>query len=595
MLVEMSSIRPGSFIWSFFFSLFCVANAVSADYYISSTDGDDRFDGRSGGGVDGSGPFETLKRLELLRLKDGDRILLKCGDRFSGDAKLRFSMAWNDLVKIEGYGPCDSERRPVIDGRRKFSSSGTSSVIRQKTSSPIELVFVDGEPLPTARFPKAGYLIVPDGFSPKLESVPLLPALNGRELNGALIQARTQEWYIESRLIISPDGRLDSPLRYPIRPKAGFYLTGKGWMVEGGRGWAYDAFNEELFVSVPRSAVVEIVPRGNLLEISGGGSVQISGIDFNASGADGVKVGLDGVVTITNTSVRNAAANGISVSGARLFVLFDSMIRLTGLDGVFLGEVKKAHVARNHVFGAGMLGHPSGSLAAINAHRVDSATVSENVVIESAYHGIRFAGDARILRNYVAKSCRRLSDCGAIYTWRRDYQDERPLAEVFGNFVSDVSGDVSVKFGVNDWFAGIYIDDFSNNIEVSGNVVLGANQGIYLHNSRLVGVVGNFVQARNFSILEKVDAERVGGGGFRNRIDDNYSFVGDFVYSVRRRDGVVDIFSHEDLSGSEVILSPSLAGLKENKKGGECQKGAVFSLREGRNSAFPLVRNVRCN
>jgi hypothetical protein len=63
-----------------------------------------------------------------------------------------------------------------------------------------------------------------------------------------------------------------------------------------------------------------------------------------------------------------------------------------------------------------------------------------------------------------------------------------------------------VKFGVNDYFSGVYLDEWTRRAEVRGNLLLDVAQGIYLHNSFDNRVADNLVLgARAQPLLELVD------------------------------------------------------------------------------------------
>ena len=79
---------------------------------------------------------------------------------------------------------------------------------------------------------------------------------------------------------------------------------------------------------------------------------------------------------------------------------------------------------------------------------------------------------------------------------------------VLGNLVLGVGvgGDTSVKFGVNDYFAGIYLDEWTRRTEVRGNLLINVAQGIYLHNAFDNAVAGNLVLGQRAQpLLELVD------------------------------------------------------------------------------------------
>jgi parallel beta-helix repeat protein len=269
-------------------------------------------------------------------------------------------------------------------------------------------------------------------------------------------------------------------------------------------------------------------------------------------------VHVDGRVKIADNVVSGAWGNGIAVAGAAQAEVDNNAVSDTGLDGIFFAEVQRAVVRGNRVAGAGLLGGPRPSLAAINAHRTNAAVVEKNIVDGSAYHGIRFSGDAMVRGNYVVRSCRLLSDCAAIYTWRRGPDDRRPHAEVSGNLVVDVQGDSSVKLGVNDWFTGIYLDDFSNDVSVTGNVVVGANQGIYAHNAYAVDIHGNIVRALQKNLIDAADPKRVPRVlETPNKLVGNDERLGRFTVAFRARDGTPKEFALAD--GLEMLILPANA------------------------------------
>lgn len=493
--------------------------AWATDYFISSM-GSDTNNGQSGTVVPGKmgvGPFATLEPLSKLDLKHGDRIFLACGQEFLGPVRLRLNGKLPGMLEIGRYGDCPVDQRPTVHGRVPLTASfrGMQAI---KQATPVAQVFSGDSPLARARFPKQGYLLFPSETASTFDRIPPHPALLGRKLNGSVVHARTQEWYIERKRVVSETGNLESPLRYPLRPKAGLYLSGKSWMIGEDEGWAFDHASQTLNISTKRTNPITVVHEGHLLQIEGRGAVAIKGIAFDAAGTDAINLKVDGVVNISDVSITRAAGNGISIAGARFAQITHSYIEDTGLDGIFFAEVARAVVRNNVVTNAGLFLGPGPSLAAINAHRTDAATVEENQVRNAAYIGIRFSGDARIRGNIVESACLLLSDCGAIYTWRRGQHDQRSPVEVSGNVIIHVKGDTTVKFGVNDWFAGIYLDEWTRSANVSQNLVVNAGQGVYLHNARNNLVNDNFViGARHKSFIEKDSAHALLVGQARNQ------------------------------------------------------------------------------
>jgi parallel beta-helix repeat protein len=299
---------------------------------------------------------------------------------------------------------------------------------------------------------------------------------------------------------------------------------------------------------------------GPLLEVAGRGSLLVDGLAFDAAGGDAIRSTLGGTVRIIGVDIRRATGNGVSIAGAKIAEILGSTIQDVGLDAVFFAEAQRVLVRGNHVRDAGLYAGLRPALAAINAHRTESATVEGNLVERSAYIGIRFGGDARIRRNAVLQSCLSLSDCAALYTWRNDAEDRRPHSEVTGNLVIGVQGDTSVKLGVNDWFAGIYLDEFSNDITVEGNVVVGVNQGIYLHNAWDVAVRGNLVAARERTLIDA--GERLPVGRTPNRMAGNDEQRGDFDARLVDPQGRVRPAALGELADVEVFAAGTAAAAR---------------------------------
>lgn len=450
--------------------------------------------------------------LERIVLVDGDQVLLDCGARY---APLQLRTRGGGTVRIAPAAPCAAGQRPVFDGRRPVGAAqavagtlagqaGRRGFVQQQ---PVVQVFAGDQPVPRARHPASGYLI----FGPQtMASATALPAdarLDPAMLAGATLLARTQEWLLETRQVGADGRQLDQPLRYPLRTKAGVFFTGKAWMLGAGPGWAHDRPAQVLTVQGTGSQELSVALDEPLLQVHGSAGVVVQGVDFFGAGGNAVDVKSDRTVVLRDLAITLSGGNAVAVAGARLAQVEQLRIDRSGADGVFFAEVARAEVRDSNVQGAGLLHGASPALAAINAHRTDASVVERNRVARSGYIGIRVGGDALVQGNRVADSCISLSDCAAIYTWRRGRDDRRAPVRILGNLVLGAAGDTSVKFGVNDYFSGIYLDEWTRRTEVRGNLLVDVAQGIYLHNAFDNVVAGNVVLgARAHAVLDLVDA-----------------------------------------------------------------------------------------
>lgn len=444
------------------------------------------------------------------RVKAGDRVLLRCGQRY-GPLHIQLEGKGGPPLFVGSDQVCPPGQEPVLDARGSlFWQAVGQQPVRHSARAPGRVTQVfDGElPLPRARYPKQGYLMLPANTAAQAGQLPAAPGAKGwpkEPLQGARVHARTQEWWLEEAQVLDAEGRLQPTLRYPLRPKVGLYFSGKAWMLDEQRAWVYDAVENQAWISGNKTSRLGVSLNQPLLQVTGTGNLKLEGVQLFGAGADALRVHLDGQATVTRTTVRWAAGNGMTFIGLQQVQVQDSTVQQTGLDGIFFAEVRRAEVRDNRVLDAGMHLAPGPALAAINVHRTDAALVQGNLVQRSAYHGIRFAGDARVEGNLVLDSCLLLSDCAGIYTWRRHAEDVRAEAWVTGNVVAGVRGDTSVKLGVNDWFVGIYLDNYSNHVTVSDNLVVDANQGIYLHDAWQVRVHNNVVRAALRPLVNAAD------------------------------------------------------------------------------------------
>jgi len=78
--------------------------ASATDYYVSTSLGNDRFDGRQAV-VDGNkGPFASIKPLQSVILRHGDRILFHCGERFAGPLNISLNSQDTGELAMGSYG-----------------------------------------------------------------------------------------------------------------------------------------------------------------------------------------------------------------------------------------------------------------------------------------------------------------------------------------------------------------------------------------------------------------------------------------------------------------------------------------------------------
>lgn len=498
-------------------TLLSACAASPATYYVDSAIGNDDASGTSMDSSGSKGPLRTLAKVSTLKLLPGDQVLLKCGQTFDGPLRIKTTNKGGEgSLKLGAYGNCNAATLPIISGLRRLRAgeSRPSGLTQWKVPGPIGMVVVDGQYLPPARHPAKGYHIWSEEGEQPDGAAALKSLLPGKELGGAKVWLRSQDWLLEERRISAQGShhRLDKKFEYPIRKGVGIYLTGKPWMIGDSPAWAYDEDSQKLTVRLPRGAKnVSIAADEPLVEIKGDSSVSISQWRLASAGGTALFIHADAFVQVKDSVIERVGRNGMHIIGSTYAVIENNTITETGTDGIFFAEARRVFVKGNTLRRIGLWGPPKTALAAINAHRTSRAVIDNNLVDGSAYIGIRFSGDAQVRRNVVLQTCQVLSDCGAIYTWRRDVNHVAPASDISHNTIIGVNGDTSVRYSMVDFFSGIYLDDFTRDVDVLDNVVVDAAQGIYVHNAVRNKVVGNHVLGtRNeaWQILLGIDRPR---------------------------------------------------------------------------------------
>lgn len=96
------------------------ANIRARDYFVSSSSGDD-----SNSGMEEGSPFASIEKLNSLKIKPGDKILFKSGDRFEGMLQISTQGNQGNPIVISRYG---EGSYPVLEG------NGEEAVIRMRNA-----------------------------------------------------------------------------------------------------------------------------------------------------------------------------------------------------------------------------------------------------------------------------------------------------------------------------------------------------------------------------------------------------------------------------------------------------------------------------
>lgn len=516
--------------------------AKGREWFVDSTKGDD-----SGAGSKAS-PWKTLGRLKRAALSLGDVVRLRCGS------------VWRETLFIDGRSlppgltiaaeeGCATGKSPSIRGSDVVEvawgadAAAKGGFVTDRFGAASAL-FYKGQRMQPARMPDAGgpgqEFLLADGQNSR-RSFRVRDAerrqIGDRELVGATAYVRAVPWQVEKAVVTSYDPAsgvltLDKELTSNILTGAGFILEGKRWMMNAKGEWFHDVSTKRLSFlppdgQMPKPGDVEVASRDHAIQVRGGQQLRVLGLDLRQTAG----VALD--VQFTRESVFEGLdftypgeyavvidqSNGVTLKGSRVVA--------SGWSSIMTRNAPDCVVNGNLVIDSGLLGRAVGSGAAIIANG-ERNLVTHNVVLRAANAGITFFNKegTSVVDNVVIQPCARLADCGGIYTWTGHspslaIRKRTTRSTVKNNVVLGGASNLEGTAGRGrNQSVGVYLDEMTGGVQVLSNVLVGMENGVYLHNAQFNDIADNTVRAvTHASITAHMslpDQDVIRGNRFRN-------------------------------------------------------------------------------
>jgi len=220
----------------------------SKRYFISAKGNDNN------NGLTENSSFQSISKINSLKLNPGDHVLFHKGDSFPGELNIRFSGTENQPISIGSYG---SGTKAILTGAIAVSDwkSEKNNQFSTRFSQKVYQVFFSDSWMNLARIPASGFFTIEDG-----DKNNLLDTKNLRlsyDLTGATARIRAVNWQYETAQVYShSDGRITfaESMMYQCNPRYGYILDNKSeFLTEPGQ-WFWD---EKL-------KVLQIIPAENL-------------------------------------------------------------------------------------------------------------------------------------------------------------------------------------------------------------------------------------------------------------------------------------------------------------------------------------------
>lgn len=536
-------------------------NANSATYYVHATSGSDSYSGTAL-------PFKTLAKANAVAVA-GDTVRLATGQTFNEPLVVRSGVNYNTYstsTPTPAAAVISGRKQVDINGAiwtKDPSLPVYSTVLPASMSGPITQVFVGDKRLTRARTPNKGKgdfspssqfaRITADGDAQTLNiasnivkagedpsGATAMIRLRGSDLNeytvtgwkpGSVTSLAVKavsfvpEWYIAHE--------------YTLLADHGYWLENKLWMLDSPEEWFFDPSSRRLYVWMPnglspqgQGVHVSVMPNGIVgRDVS---NVTVTNIRVADTAGDGISMVNTSGVTLNNVTVVRSGGRGISMPGSTNSSINGAKIDSSALDGIWLGHVATSYVptapksiirsVNINILNSTITNSGTRGYAQTAVRLGEGGQFSNNRIENTPYVGVLATMNHRIENNVIINSCSFAEDCGGIYVAQPPEDPAKFAAaapntpitrlkvpnniQITNNIVDGGPGSTDgVPAGAGTDTRGIYLDDYVNEVTVSGNFVAGMKHGYMLHtafNNVLADNLG--VRNRSHNIYLQEDA-----------------------------------------------------------------------------------------
>ena len=510
--------------------LVCFKSYGQTEYYFANN-GDDSNSGKI------TSPFKTINKLNTLSLKPGDNVHFKCGDTFIGQVNVLASGTQSSPITFGSYG---QGSKPIINASieiKNWTKQSGKNVWQAPLSRKglINELYINSRVARLSRYPQSnapnkGYLTIAS-HSGKTQ-ITSKERINGNWVGGELVFMPNQ-FLIERCKITAQNGNtftIAQPNNYDIADGWGFFVQNHVDALTNNGDWSVDTSKN--LVSIydndnPNNQKVEATYASQGIYMVNCSNIVVSNLELDKT-LCGVSAGNISNVTLKDLKINHPAEDGIRIRGKCSDIsIEDNEIINSNNDGIYIYKANNLKIVNNTIKNAGLIAG-RGKSGTGQYTGIDCTSDAGNVTIQGnrldsvGYLGIDFTSANIVVKNNVVSNfCLIKSDGGGIYTFNGPQKDNTNQV-VSDNIVLGCPVDVVPIKNVHFHVDGIYMDDCSQNVTISGNTIASCqNSGIFLHGSKNVTVTGNtcYNNTIQFSLNRSQNCDNVG-----NQVQNNIFF-----------------------------------------------------------------------
>jgi len=498
------------------FGLLVLCNyAEAATYYFSQSMGDDSRS--SAQAQNPSTPWKSIDKLNAVfkTLQPGDVVLFRRGEAYYGSIKMSKSGAQGRPITLGAYG---SGEKPIITSlvaAEKWANvgNGVFEAYSPSFGSSLNIVLLNDKIQEMGRFPNSdapydGYLTIESTNGSTSISNNKLSSLSN--LKGGEVVIRKSYFTIDRHPIQSHAGNtlVYEKVSGTYNPNKGFgfFVQGHVKTLDKLGEWYYNPSTKKLSVyfgsNQPSSYKVQASTFDYLVTNDQNvGHIVFDNLHFKGANKNAFFLVRSQNVHIKNVTIDFSGEDALYARDLPYLTIENSTASYSSNSGFNVlqntpnAKISNNRITNTNVFpGLGKSGIGSGYGIEVAS---DNSLVEYNEVINTGYLGIRFGGNHTVVKNnYVDTFCLLKDDGAGIYTWTGVTNTNFTGRKIIGNIILNGKG---AKNGTplqmtssQPQAEGIYLDDNSSGVEISGNTVGNiSGKGILLHNAR------NFVVKNN--------------------------------------------------------------------------------------------------